>query len=286
MSVQAAGGDARERTNGLNREGGPPLHAQIRDILHRQILERPLLPGSPLPTEEELQKQFGVSRSVVRQALSGLSDLGLIRRQRGRGSVVAAAPVLRRHLQQAGGLDEQAAAHGQRLRTHVISVEHVTPPEPAVEALNTTNTWKIERIRYLEEVPVAFMRTWVPRDLFPHFTKELLENASLLGLMREHGYHPAGGPRQVQAVAADADLAQKLGSSVREPLLLLQGVTRDALGHGLEWFNVWHGPNTVFDVDAQVTSQPGRMSQEHVRRLRSLTQQLESELAELERGAR
>ncbi|MET3368385.1 UNVERIFIED_CONTAM: GntR family transcriptional regulator [Jeotgalibacillus campisalis] len=286
MSVQAAGGDARERTNGLNREGGPPLHAQIRDILHRQILERPLLPGSPLPTEEELQKQFGVSRSVVRQALSGLSDLGLIRRQRGRGSVVAAAPVLRRHLQQAGGLDEQVAAHGQRLRTHVISVEHVTPPEPAVEALNTTNTWKIERIRYLEEVPVAFMRTWVPRDLFPHFTKELLENASLLGLMREHGYHPAGGPRQVQAVAADADLAQKLGSSVREPLLLLQGVTRDALGHGLEWFNVWHGPNTVFDVDAQVTSQPGRMSQEHVRRLRSLTQQLESELAELERGAR
>ncbi|KUM42381.1 GntR family transcriptional regulator [Arthrobacter sp. EpRS71] len=270
----------------MNRTEGPPLHAQIRDILHRQILERPLLPGSPLPTEEELQKQFGVSRSVVRQALSGLSDLGLIRRQRGRGSVVAAAPVLRRHLQQAGGLDEQAAAHGQRLRTHVISVEHATPPEPAVEALNTTNTWKIERIRYLEETPVAFMRTWVPRDLFPHFTKELLENASLLGLMREHGYHPAGGPRQVQAVAADADLAQKLESNAREPLLLLQGVTSDALGHGLEWFNVWHSPNTVFDVDAQVTSQPGRVSQDHISRLRSLTRQLESELADLERGAR
>lgn len=286
VSVQPTGGEPRERANGLNRAEGPPLHAQIRDILHRQILDRPLLPGSPLPTEEELQKQFGVSRSVVRQALSGLSDLGLIRRQRGRGSVVAAAPVLRRHLQQAGGLDEQAAAHGQRLRTHVISVEHATPPEPAVEALNTTNTWKIERIRYLEETPVAFMRTWVPRDLFPHFTKELLENASLLGLMREHGYHPAGGPRQVQAVAADADLAQKLESTAREPLLLLQGVTSDALGHGLEWFNVWHSPNTVFDVDAQVTSQPGRVSQDHISRLRSLTRQLESELAEIERGVR
>lgn len=286
MSVEPAGAEPRERANGLNREEGPPLHAQIRDILHRQILERPLLPGSPLPTEDELQKQFGVSRSVVRQALSGLSDLGLIRRQRGRGSVVAATPVLRRHIQRAGGLDEQAAAHGQRLRTHVIAVDHAAPPEPAVEALNTTNTWKIERIRYLEEVPVAFMRTWVPRDLFPHFSKELLEDASLLGLMREHGYHPAGGPRQVQAVAADHDLAQILNCNIREPLLLLQGVTRDALGHGLEWFNVWHGPNTVFDVDAQVTSQPGRVSQEHIRRLRNLTQQLESELADLERGAR
>jgi GntR family transcriptional regulator len=286
VSVQPAGAKPPERISSLNREEGPPLHAQIRDILHRQILERPLLPGSPLPTEEELQKQFGVSRSVVRQALSGLSDLGLIRRQRGRGSVVAATPVLRRHLQRAGGLDEQAAAHGHRLRTHVIAVEHAAPSELAIEALNTTNTWKIERIRYLDEVPVAFMRTWVPRDLFPHFTTELLENASLLGLMREHGYHPAGGPRQVQAVAADADLAHKLHTSTREPLLLLQGVTRDALGHGLEWFNVWHSPNTVFDVDAQVTSQPTPISQEHVRRLRSLAQQLESELADLERGAR
>jgi GntR family transcriptional regulator len=69
-------------------------------------------------------------------------------------------------------------------------------------------------------------------------------------------------------------------------LLLLQGVTADALGHGLEWFNVWHSPNTVFDVDAQVTPQPTPISQEHVRRLRTLTQQLESELASLEHTTR
>ena len=274
------------RSSGLSREGGGPLHAQIRDILHRQMVDLALPPGSSLPTEEELQRQFGVSRSVVRQALSGLADLGLIRRQRGRGSVVAATPVLRRHVQRAGGLDEQAAAHGQRLRTHVLSVEPAEPPQEGIEALSTTNTWKIERVRYLDDLPVAFMRTWVPRDFFPHFTAELLENASLLGLMRDHGYHPAGGPRQVQAVSADSDLARKLNITTREPLLLLQGVTRDALGHGLEWFNVWHSPNTVFDVDAQVTSQPGRVSQEHISRLRNLTQQLESELADLERGAR
>ncbi|MCE3292490.1 MAG: transcription regulator, GntR family [Arthrobacter sp.] len=286
MSVQPASAESQERTPRVSREDGRPLHAQIRDILHRQILERPLLPGSPLPTEEELQKQFGVSRSVVRQALSGLADLGLIRRQRGRGSVVAATPVLRRHVQRAGGLDEQVAAHGQRLQTHVLTLEPAEPPPAAVEALGTSNTWKIERIRYLEKIPVAFMRTWVPRDLFPHFTAELLENASLLGLMREHGYHPAGGPRQVQAVAADPELAEKLHANIREPLLLLQGVTRDALGHGLEWFNVWHSPNTVFDVDAQVTSQPGRISEERIQRLQNLTQQLESELADLGRGTR
>ncbi|GEB65656.1 hypothetical protein SAT01_31040 [Sinomonas atrocyanea] len=199
---------------------------------------------------------------------------------------MAAAPVLRRQLQRAGGLDEQAAAHGQRLRTHVLRLEAAAPPAAGAEALNTQNTWEIERTRYLEQVPVAFMRTWVPRELFPHLTPALLENASLLALMREHGYHPAGGPRQVQAVTADPGLAQKLNTHPGQPLLLLEGVTRDALGHGLEWFNVWHAPNTVFDVDAQVTSQPASISQEHLRRLRTLTQQLESELAALDQRAR
>jgi GntR family transcriptional regulator len=286
MSAGPAAAEPAERAPLLNRDSGTPLHAQIRDILHRQILDLPLHPGSALPTEEELQRQFGVSRSVVRQALSGLADLGLIRRQRGRGSVVAAAPVLRRQLQRAGGLDEQAAAHGQRLRTHVLRLEAAAPPPAGAQALNTQNTWEIERIRYLEQVPVAFMRTWVPRELFPHLTSALLEDASLLALMREHGYHPAGGPRQVQAVTADPGLAQKLNTSPGQPLLLLEGVTRDALGHGLEWFNVWHAPNTVFDVDAQVTSQPASISQEHLRRLRTLTQQLESELAALDQTAR
>ena len=36
---------------------------------------------------------------------------------------------------------------------------------------------------------------------------------------------------------------------------------------------------------ARDQTQPGRVSQEHLRRLRNLTQQLESELADLERGA-
>jgi hypothetical protein len=133
---------------------------------------------------------------------------------------------------------------------------------------------------------MAFMRTWVPPGLFPYLAQGLLEDASLLALMREHGYHPAGGPRQVQAVTADPGLSQKLNTSPRQPLLLLEGVTREALGYGPEWFNVWHAPNTVFDVDAQLTSQPASISQEHLRRLRTLTQQLETELAALDQTAR
>ena len=100
--------------------------------------------------------------------------------------------------------------------------------------------------------------------------------------MRDHGYPPAGGPRQVQAVAADAALAQALDVAVGDPLLLLQGVTQDTTGQGLEWFCVWHRANTVFEVDAQVATPTQGVSSEQVQHLRDLIRQLEATLAAID----
>ena len=267
----------------VDRSDARPLHVQIRDILHQQIRDHVLVPGDTLPTEEELQQRFGVARSVVRQALASLADLGLINRQRGRGSVVAAAPALRRFVNRVGGLDEQAAARGQRLRTHVLRLEAAITPEEARAALGTARSWEIERVRYLERVPVIYERHWVPRDLFPHFTADLLEGASLLALMRDHGYASVGGPRHVQAVAAEPDIAKALDVNVGSPLLLLEGVTQDVHGRGLDWFHVWHRANTVFDVDARVQT-PTPVPQERIVQLRKMVGDLETALTELEAG--
>jgi GntR family transcriptional regulator len=276
--VTAEGLEAR-----VDRSDARPLHVQIRDILHQQIKDQILVPGDTIPTEEELQQRYGVARSVVRQALASLADLGLIHRQRGRGSVVAAAPALRRFVNRVGGLDEQAAARGQRLQTRVLRLEAAISPQEARAALGTARAWEMERMRYIERVPVIYERHWVPRDLFPHFTADLLEGASLTALMRDHGYAAAGGPRHVQAVAAEPDIAQALDVSVGSPLLLLEGVTQDVHGRGLDWFHVWHRANTVFDVDARVpASTPA--PHERIVRLRKLVRDLESALAELEAG--
>jgi GntR family transcriptional regulator len=265
----------------VDRNDARPLHMQIRDILHQQIKAHTLRPGDSLPTEEELQQRFGVSRSVVRQALASLADLGLIHRQRGRGSVVAAPLALRRSVHRVGGLAEQAAARGQHLQTRVLRLEAAPTPHDARATLGTAHSWEIERIRELEEIPVIYERHWVPRDLFPHFTADLLGSASLLALMRDHGYTGVGGPRQVQAVAAEPDIAQALDVSVGSPLLLLEGVTQDIHGRGLDWFRVWHRANTVFDVD---TGGSAPVPQERITRLRQIIGDLQTALTELESG--
>lgn len=58
----------------------------------RRILEGEFAPGQQLPTESELQMAWGVSRSVVREAMKMLASQGLVRIEQGRGTFVSDAP--------------------------------------------------------------------------------------------------------------------------------------------------------------------------------------------------
>jgi len=235
----------------VDRDRGVPLYAQVRDVLKSQILGQNIEPGEHLPSEMELQERFGVARSVIRQALAELADEGLIRRHRGRGSVVVPPRLHHRRAEQAGGLSRQLAAAGEQLRTVVVDLSTGAPPEAAVPTLGTADAWRIERVRFVDDEPLAFMRSWVSRVLFPDLTAEAIE-PSLLDYMRSTGVVPVGGPRQLRAVPADPTVAGHLAIDVGTPVLLLHAVTNDAHGRALEWSTVWHQPSTVFDVDAKV----------------------------------
>ncbi len=60
------------------------MAAEIQKLISR----RDLLPDTKLPSERELCEQFGVSRTVVREAVRMLVSKGLLDTQRGRGTVV------------------------------------------------------------------------------------------------------------------------------------------------------------------------------------------------------
>lgn len=65
-----------------------PLYLDIAETLMTDVTEGKYEVGQSLPTEEELCRQFGVSRSTVRQALSALQSAGLVQRRQGSGTKV------------------------------------------------------------------------------------------------------------------------------------------------------------------------------------------------------
>jgi len=67
------------------------LTSQVVKALTESIQSGALKPGDRLPTEQELIERFGVSRTVVREAISSLKAAGLVASQQGVGAFVLQA---------------------------------------------------------------------------------------------------------------------------------------------------------------------------------------------------
>lgn len=70
---------------------GAALSEQVAQALSASIRQGRLGPGDRLPTEADLVAQFGVSRTVVREAISRLKSLGLVDSRQGSGVFVRRA---------------------------------------------------------------------------------------------------------------------------------------------------------------------------------------------------
>jgi GntR family transcriptional repressor for pyruvate dehydrogenase complex len=64
------------------------LYEQIVQQIEASILKGELSEGSQLPAERDLAKQFGVSRTAVREAIKALQEKGLVDAFPGRGTFV------------------------------------------------------------------------------------------------------------------------------------------------------------------------------------------------------
>lgn len=69
------------------------LSARVSREIEDAIIKDGLLPATRLPTESELCRSFGVSRTVVREALQHLAARGVVHSVAGSGSYVASSSV-------------------------------------------------------------------------------------------------------------------------------------------------------------------------------------------------
>ena len=137
----------------LDRAEGRPLYYQLKQWISEQIAGGRFPPGSRLPDEQQLSSSLGVSRGVVRQAMSELSFEGLVSKQQGRGTFVAEPKVEARLMSQLPGLAADAAAHGQSVSSHVLGLDEVPAGEVVAQSLGIaegTPVVRLERLRSIE----------------------------------------------------------------------------------------------------------------------------------------
>jgi GntR family transcriptional regulator len=239
----------------LDDEGYIPYYVQLKNALRKKIETGELSPGDKLPSEPELCRIYGISRSVARQALKELAYEGLAVRKQGKGTFVASPKI-------GGGwkltgfhqpMLEEGHIPQTKVLKHVLSNADgevaarlcLEPGTPVVE---------ITRLRFVaseEDEPNHLSVTFLPYELAPKLLDADLSNQSLYGFLeKECGLIIAHGHRRIEAVIADEYQASLLGIERGAPLLKLESVSYLSDGTPVEYYySVYRGDRVCFEVD-------------------------------------
>lgn len=237
----------------INHDRPVPYHAQVYDALER-IITSQLKPGAQLPSEPRLCQLFGVSRTVIRQALEQLDRDGLIVRIMGKGTFVAEPKIHQAIVGQLTGFYEHMVAQGYNPVSKVLQQECIEADAKIARSLKLKTgdpVILISRLRYVSDVPLQFVKTFLPYQLCAPVLHEDFTRQSLYAFLRNVcGLHIATGKRMIEAVLATEEEARLLEIDSGAPLLLLKSISYLENGTPLEYYHAIHrSDRTRFEVN-------------------------------------
>ncbi len=228
--------------NDQRLDPGPlPLWFQIAERLRAAVEKGDFAPGDRLPSETEINRLFGVSRTTARAALDTLEHEGLITRRAGKGSIVL-PPRVEQPLRTFAGFADEMRARGLRPSYHTRGVAPHAAGHDVADALGVapgSPVVVVDRLLRADDFPMATSRSWLsPKILAGHRPPSIDEmNAGSLyaWIERVCGVRIAGGEEYLEAANTEEDVARALGVPVGTATLVARRLARAADGQPVEF---------------------------------------------------
>jgi GntR family transcriptional regulator len=239
-------------------DAGVPLHRQLFLVLHDEIARGILAPGDPLPTEQSLGEQFGVSRITVRRALADLAELGYIERRQGVGSFVRQPD-----------RDEEPATGGSYVNglrqihfetdVEVLELGSRPPPGPVGRRLACDGPMlhvaRLRRERRTGE-PLMLTEAWLPAELSGTVTAAALGSTPLYELLAQAGVVIDRMMHEITAEVAGPTNAGLLQTAIGSALIRVDRVAT-AAGVPHHYLSILLSPNRSRVLISQVGTDAG-----------------------------
>ncbi|TSO26230.1 GntR family transcriptional regulator [Lactobacillus sp. LL6] len=194
----------------------------------------------PLPDQETLAKELGVSRLTVKKALDGLERQGRVYKQSGLGTFVSSdIPIKDKKDSPANvfsGLKNQLKSDNVRSKVLSFSVEF--PDEQMqknLELKKTEPVYNIVRLRIVDDQPLIIEHTYMPVKLVPDLDEDILHDSIYnylhhkLKLKFGHAY------RKIRAAKSNHYDQKYLNAAQDDPMLELEQIVWLSNGQPIEY---------------------------------------------------
>lgn len=229
-----------EKIDRIERSAGQPLWSQAKATLTALIREEGLVEHDRLPSEHELCESFGISRTVIREALSQMANEGMIYRLQGKGAFVRSRRDEQNFIGTTIGFSGELAEKNQVVTRKVLRQE-VTHPTPRVcrmlQIEPVREVVAVDRVMLVEGVPRMLIRWAMLQEVVPGLEQIMLENRSLYDTIScDFGVSLAQADRWIEAVSLSANDAALLEVDPGKAALKVESVCVNNAGDPIEYY--------------------------------------------------
>lgn len=230
-------------TGQIDKTSPVPYHYQLREIIRAEIAANRYGGGDQLPSENQLCNMFQVSRTTVREALDALVAEGLLTREKGVGTFVAHPKFMENWSGTTIGFSDSITKQGYMIETRVLDLKIVPVSHEIrqeLQLLNDENVILLRRLRYILKQPILVVNSYLPEKTFPNLLTIDFSNRSLYQTFRqEFGIEILRVKRSIEAVAADAVVAQLLEVDPGFPIMFIENTAYTEGGMPVEFYTAW-----------------------------------------------
>ncbi|MFZ4453050.1 GntR family transcriptional regulator [Salibacterium aidingense] len=218
------------------------LHLEVSDYIISQIKHDHYKPGQKIPSEHALAETFQTNRSVIRQAVMRVTNLGWVTPVQGKGAFVNERPKpIPFHLSSRTCFSKNVEKTGKRFGSKLMKWSKEPPTEYEADRLQLGGkslVYRLHILRSADEHPMALTTSVLPAEEVPALEKQLDHFYSLYQMLEEtYHFTPLRSFSTVAAEFPSIEEGQHLETPENVPIIHIESVMNHPGGAPVELAN-------------------------------------------------
>jgi GntR family transcriptional regulator len=216
-----------------------PLYHQLKEIILEKIENGDLGEGDMIPSENELQQAYDVSRATVRNAIQLLVNEGLMEKKKGKGTFVKRRKI-EEQLPVLKSFTEEMI--GRNASKKIISAKYIKAP-PAIGShlglAANERVFSLKRLMMVDHKPLGILHSYVPEkyklDSDEDYTK------SLYRILEKKGIRLKEAEQTIEASISNKEQTRFIKQKKPFPVLVIRRKAYSVSGEVVEYVTgVYH----------------------------------------------
>lgn len=231
----------------LNHDSFVPLYFQLKEIFLERIENEELREGDMIPSENEIQRIYNISRATVRKSIELLVNEGFLEKRKGKGTFVKLRKI-QENLPFLKSFTEEMMGRSAAKKVILAEYSKVSPKINALLKLpSQEEVFHLKRLMIVDNQPLGILDSYIPKKFKLSLNEDY--SKSLYRILEKNGIKIEGADQTIEVSMSTNEEIKLLGLKAPFPTLIIKRLTYTVKGDVVEYVKgIYHGDRYRYNI--------------------------------------